>query len=208
MNHAAAAVRRRAVLLWLAVTAGTLGVAVLAGPQATALAHGPAGTFADLLVQLCAVAALGATALLWTTATDVVRHQLRAPGRPLPGRRVGPLRAALLAACGVAVLATPAAASDGTDRTDGPASPLAGLPLPDRPVGGLVTPASPGPARSVEVRPGDSLWTVAARTLGPDASTADVASYWRRLRALNADAVGPDPDLVHPGLRLRLPPQP
>ena len=201
MNHAAAAVRRRAALLWLAVTATALGPVVLAGPAALALVREPAGTFADLLVHTCAAAALVATAQLWLTTADVACRQLRTPGSCR--RRVGPVRAALLAACGVAVVVGPASAS--TDTAGSPPS-LAGLPLPDRPTGSGGSDRAPTSSRTVEVRAGDSLWSVAERALGPGAPAADVASYWRRVLIHNADAVGPDPDLVRPGLRLELPP--
>lgn len=50
---------------------------------------------------------------------------------------------------------------------------------------------------------GDSLWSLAARQLGPGASDADVDARWRAVYARNTDAVGPDPDLVSPGLVLR-----
>jgi nucleoid-associated protein YgaU len=53
------------------------------------------------------------------------------------------------------------------------------------------------------VASGDSLWSLAAAQLGPQASDADVDARWRALYAQNADAVGPDPDLVRPGLQLR-----
>jgi len=50
---------------------------------------------------------------------------------------------------------------------------------------------------------GDSLWSVAADQLGEGAADADVDARWRALYERNADAVGPDPDLVRPGLVLR-----
>ncbi|WP_156160919.1 LysM peptidoglycan-binding domain-containing protein [Demequina maris] len=55
------------------------------------------------------------------------------------------------------------------------------------------------------VTPGESLWSITADALGDGASTADVAAAWPRLYAANRDEIGPDPDLIHPGLRLALP---
>jgi nucleoid-associated protein YgaU len=60
----------------------------------------------------------------------------------------------------------------------------------------------------VTVRPGDSLWDLALDQLGPDAGAADVDLHWHRLYRLNRPLVGPDPDLIHPGQQLRLPPPP
>lgn len=99
---------------------------------------------------------------------------------------------------------------------------IAGLPLPER-IGihrGIVLdpppperrPApSPGLSgarpepRSVIVRPGDTLWEIASRDLRPGADTAAISAAWHELYALNRSLIGPDPDLIHPGLRLRLP---
>lgn len=49
------------------------------------------------------------------------------------------------------------------------------------------------------VAPGDSLWSIAARQLGPGADDAAVAALWPRWYAANADVVGPDPGLLLPG---------
>lgn len=61
------------------------------------------------------------------------------------------------------------------------------------------------PVETVTVRRGDSLWSIAGRHLGPDATDAEIAVAWPAWYALNADLVGDDPDLIHPGLRLRVP---
>jgi LysM domain len=99
---------------------------------------------------------------------------------------------------------------------------IAGLPLPDRVGVGDVTPSRwpmgggrrlPMPANSrpdtsepfVVVRPGESLWAIAADALGHDARAATIDSFWRDLYNLNRHVIGPDPDLIHPGLTLRLP---
>ncbi|GAA3698552.1 hypothetical protein GCM10022399_13710 [Terrabacter ginsenosidimutans] len=57
----------------------------------------------------------------------------------------------------------------------------------------------------VPVRRGDSLWSIAARHLGPTASDAEVAWEWPRWYAANRDVVGDDPDLLTPGQLLRPP---
>lgn len=57
----------------------------------------------------------------------------------------------------------------------------------------------------VPVRRGDSLWSIAARHLGPTATDAEVAWEWPRWYAANRDVVGEDPDLLTPGQLLRPP---
>jgi nucleoid-associated protein YgaU len=60
-------------------------------------------------------------------------------------------------------------------------------------------------ATAVVVRPGDCLWTIAAASLGPGASNAEIAAEWPRWYAVNRQVVGPDPDLLLPGTALRPP---
>ena len=137
-----------------------------------------------------------------------------------------PVAAALPADAGVASVLTAA------DRTDhaGQQIDLATAPVPDRPAATVPagwTPDRPvrthrrsanaeaaarlvtGPTRAerrvadeVVVRRGDSLWDIAARHLGPDASAADVAVEWPRWHQANRDVIGTDPDLLIPGQRL------
>ncbi|MFZ2013701.1 MAG: LysM domain-containing protein, partial [Nocardioides sp.] len=66
-------------------------------------------------------------------------------------------------------------------------------------------PRPPERAHAVVVRPGDSLWSIAAHDLGPGAGDAEIADRWHALYAANRGRIGPDPDLVEPGLRLLLP---
>ena len=65
--------------------------------------------------------------------------------------------------------------------------------------------AAPG---EVTVRAGDSLWSLSAAQLGPFASDVDIASAWPRLYQANRQIIGEDPDVLHPGQVLRLPPPP
>jgi nucleoid-associated protein YgaU len=75
---------------------------------------------------------------------------------------------------------------------------------------GIGVPATGGPTSGAEVvvLRGDSLWSIAARHLGPDATTAQIAAEWPRWWSANRDVIGPDPDLIHPGQRLQPPPGP
>ena len=59
----------------------------------------------------------------------------------------------------------------------------------------------------VVVHRGDTLWSIAAAHLGPDAEDAEVARAWPRWFEANRDVIGDDPDLVLPGQVLRVPDQ-
>lgn len=79
------------------------------------------------------------------------------------------------------------------------------LPSPDRPD---VTRERRRPhdhSRTVVVRRGDSLWSLAAAHLPGRPSDAQTARAWPRWYAANRAVVGADPDLIHPGQRLRAP---
>jgi nucleoid-associated protein YgaU len=70
-------------------------------------------------------------------------------------------------------------------------------------------PAEPAPdsrpADTVRVRPGDSLWLIAARRLGPAADPDRIATEWPRWYAANRAVIGSDPDLIRPGQVLHAP---
>ena len=60
-------------------------------------------------------------------------------------------------------------------------------------------------ARPYVVQPGDSLWSIAKRLLGADASPARIAGEVNRLWSLNEGRIGTgDPDLLMVGTELRL----
>ena len=111
-------------------------------------------------------------------------------------------------------LPAPAAGEDEAPRyaLDWPGAPARGAeaaPRPESTASARPAPAPPGPTaadRAVVVRRGDSLWRVAERALGPDASEREVAAAWPRWWAANREAVGDDPDLITPGTRLQPPP--
>jgi hypothetical protein len=216
-----------AVALCLAAAAGAWA---LAGDPFLRVARplvedGPA-TLGDLpldqaLTGLCAAALLGCAGWLLGTAGLVALARVAGaftPGSPLvagcaraaeracPALARGTVVAVLGLTAGTAVVGS--AVAD-TGPASPPTSTLAGLPLPDRTVG--AGPATPAPRaavvsrpRVVVVRPGDSLWTIAAHLLGPGADDTEVAAAWHRLHAANRSRVG-DPDLIHPGQRLLVP---
>lgn len=59
---------------------------------------------------------------------------------------------------------------------------------------------------SVEVRPGDSLWSISADLLGPNATPRRILNGIERIRALNRTRIGADTDLVLVGQELLVPP--
>lgn len=71
---------------------------------------------------------------------------------------------------------------------------------------GATRPERPGaePAAVVVLR-GESLWDIAARHLGPDATAVDIAEAWPQWWHANRDVIGSDPDLILPGQQLRVP---
>lgn len=83
-----------------------------------------------------------------------------------------------------------------------------GAPLARKPSSNA-TPASTGTAghsRTVVVRPGDSLWAIARRLVGPKASNAAVEHKLVTIWDLNQERIGTgDPNLIFPGTPLKLP---
>lgn len=57
----------------------------------------------------------------------------------------------------------------------------------------------------VIVRPGDSLWLIAATELGPGADDASIDATWRQWYQANRSVIGSDPDLIEPGQQLHAP---
>lgn len=199
----------RCLSVWLLVTTAVLATWAAIAEAAGSLASSTVwrGSFEDLLVAVASAALLACAGWLWFVTTATVVDLVR--GRPAPTAPRGLTRRLVLAACGAAVLAgvsAPAMAGSG-------AGDLVGLPMPDRAVADPVTQAIRRPAPEpapvaleapvpITVRAGDSLWSIASERLGPDAALADIDAAWRELYAANRQAIGTDPDLIHPGLDL------
>jgi hypothetical protein len=199
--------RIRCLAVWTAATAG-LGLVVvvarapLAGDDLTVAAV--RRTPLDVaLTEVAALALLGCALWMWVATTAVVAGVLR--GTPSPSSRSASavpslVRRVVLAACGVALAGGLAQPSYAADPPVHRAAHLSGLPLPDRAVTG-----SPPVRRTVRVRPGDTLWSLAARDLPVGSPDASITARWHAIYAANRSLIGPDPDVIVPGLRLRLP---
>lgn len=121
-------------------------------------------------------------------------------------------RAVFLGAAGALAVAPVAAVNTTGQGSQSPArsfigQSLDGLRLPDRPVGAApaaaaINAAGPQPVR---VEHGDTLWSIAARELGPGASTAEISTAVKRWYETNLSTIGPDPDLILPHQQLTPP---
>jgi hypothetical protein len=211
-----------------ATTTATTTVLVLLTPGTVDTARTP-GADLSALVAACAVG------LGWLVAAHLVVTTVAVLASAVPGgvgavgRRIADTvsprfaRSAVRIACGVAVAGAPLAGA-GTALAE-PSDPAAGtrvvattgvrvvpatVPVLDRQVVAATPPTTPTTSepsrgRVVVVRPGDSLWSIAADRLGPRATDAQVAVAWPRWYAANADVIGPDPGLIRPGQHLRVP---
>lgn len=88
-------------------------------------------------------------------------------------------------------------------HAESPHHDLDGLPLPDRPIVSSVVDTPP--RATVTVRAGDTLWRLAAQTLGGRASDAEIARACRAWHRANLHVIGDDPDLILPGQVLTTP---
>ncbi len=216
------------LVLAAAVPAAVLGSLA---PSTLAAARAP-GADASALVAAAAlaVAALLTLRLLVTTAAVLLAAVPGGAGAAAAvfAARVAPalLRGTVRVAVGATVAAAPllggiaSAASTPSTGSITTAESAAPTPMPSPGVTAafpdldrLVTTGSTVPAAAVPrstaggghvvvVRPGDSLWAIAARSLPPGHSDADVARAWPQWYAANRATVGPDPGLLVPGQQL------
>lgn len=98
----------------------------------------------------------------------------------------------------------PPAAQAESDAPGAPSETTATPGSVDAPIGSDRSPVDAAGAE-YEVRPGDSLWAIAATRLPEGATDADIDRYWRAIYAANASLIGDNPDLILPGQLLRLP---
>jgi nucleoid-associated protein YgaU len=121
-------------------------------------------------------------------------------------------------------------AASGPSATGVPLTPAPTLPVSTQPPAGIPhkslpplswptdpAPASTGAARTstagerqrnsqqVTVHPGDSLWSITAQRLSPATSDGRIQAEWPRWYAANRRLIGADPNLLLPGIKLRVP---
>ncbi len=218
-------VQQRMVVVALGV--GDVAVLVLLRPRAGALITDLAAphTWVARAGADAALATLASTAL-WLAALWLALGLAAAAATRLPGgagrcsaRACGvllpcALRGLVAGSAGLGVLLAPVAAL--ADHGPGDRAVAADtVPAPAWPVELGATPATPVPApqtrgeqpasHPVTVRAGDSLWLIAARSLGPRATDQQVAAAWPRWFAANRAVIGADPALLRPGQVLRPP---
>jgi nucleoid-associated protein YgaU len=221
---APAPVRTDDVVVAIAATAGAavaawLGLGALV--SASMLLRGSARrpVLVPAVVHRAVALALGLALAAGTAATDP-----SGPGTPAPpppaSAQPSPVHADLDPGWAPTAAATEArssapdappgvASSTGVDpgwrASAPPAAPASAVPVPGDPLLLDGRRAVPDERTLVTVRRGDTLWDLAARHLGPQATDAEIAAQWPRWYEANRAVVGDDPDLLLPGWRLQPP---
>lgn len=208
------------VIRALALATASVVAAVLlwtCRPSAPGLGDGPDAAIVTAAAWLAEILASYLVAAVGTSTIAALLGSRPPSGRLLEALSPRVVRRLVEAVIGVSVAAAGLQPGTSVARADAghpkpAATDRARLPLSldwpglDRPTASRPRPGPTG-RRAVVVAPGDSLWAIAARALGPGAGAARVAVEWPRWWAANRAIVGADPDLVRPGERL-LPPRP
>ena len=181
--------------LWHLASAGLALTVLLQDALATADARGaPAG----------AAAGSRANAALQRWGAPLVRRI--AAGAVVAGLTIAPVAAAA------------PSAPDDLGWQAGSGEPVAPRTEPAQPAPDVEEPA-PAPSETAEDRaagpsgsstehvvgPGDSLWSITATALGPGATDEQIVRAWPLVYETNAERIGADPSLIHPGDALELP---
>jgi nucleoid-associated protein YgaU len=196
----------------------------LAGAVAAALlqrygktrAAAATGKFSPAFMRRLVLAAVGLQLMTAPLANAATPHAAAGPGQPVPAAAAAaagvPVSAVVAAPVSVRVSGVPAPTPSPRGPSGRPAVDPRWKPQPPIADAGPLaarhvrTQDLPGGRREVTVRPGDSLWSIAATALGPLATDADIAREWPRLYATNRERIGANPHLLRPGLILTLPP--
>lgn len=188
--------------LWHLASAGLALTVLLQDALATADARGaPAG----------AAAGSRANAALQRWGAPLVRRI--AAGAVVAGLTIAPVAAAAPSAPDD--LGWQAGSGESPAPQSEPAPPAASA---EEPAPGAETPAPPpdaapddraaappGSSSAHVVGPGDSLWSITAAALGPGTTDGQIARAWPLVYETNAERIGADPSLIHPGDALELP---
>lgn len=177
--------RRLAAVVAAAITLAAPGTAAAAGP-ARAPADRPSATPPG--IALPSDSDTGALRDWLTTPTPT---RAPAPAPPSPSTTT--------------TIAAPTRSTSTSAPPVLPRAPRRARPRPSVSPAPSVDPAAPAVgtvAVTVTVEPGDCLWSIAAGRLRPGATDAAIDAEWRAIWAANRDAIGADPNLIHPGLVL------
>ncbi|WP_433874348.1 LysM peptidoglycan-binding domain-containing protein [Sinomonas atrocyanea] len=196
----------------LAVTAALLAAA--GAPRASRIT----GAFAPAFMRRLALAVLGLSLVAAPAAhADTLPDPTWQPSVSVPAELAATAAAPATARAEAPPAPTPAAETPAAETT-----PTAAVPEPTALPQPGWTPSAPlaptgllvqQPARraeaagtpTVEVRPGDTLWSIVARHLGPGATELDIAAAWPDWYAANRGAIGDSPHLILPGQLLAAP---
>ncbi|MEO7260559.1 MAG: LysM domain-containing protein [Jatrophihabitantaceae bacterium] len=205
------------VALWTAFGLSVTALSLLPG-RVGLLAHAVAGRVTPAVLRRVVVAAAG-TSILISPVTACAEPAASGASAPT-GNSVGPAPAGALRL----PMDLPGSKLDSSTAPPSAAPPSAMPPLgwptdPAVPATGpghtaaapkpaASKPANPRPQESgdrVSVRPGDSLWSIAARRLGAAPTATRIQAEWPRWYAVNRQLIGADPDLLRPGASLLAP---
>ncbi|MEE1620308.1 LysM peptidoglycan-binding domain-containing protein [Zafaria sp. Z1313] len=187
------------VLAWWVLSAAAAVAAVLLQRAGHLRVAGSLGRAAPAHVRRLAAVVLGANLLVAPAAQAVPAAPSPAWGAERPASTGAPSPAweARSAEHPPTVRAAmPATAPDPAWRAERPAAPLGPA------LGSGQRTAEEG---TVVVLAGDTLWSIAARSIGPEASEAEIAREWPRWYRANQSTIGPNPDLLAVGTILMRP---
>ena len=218
-----------AVVAWWLLSMGLAIVSALLAAAGARTASRRAGSFAPAFMRRLALAMLGLSLVAvpaaqadslpdpaWhPAAPGPVAASTQSSALPTPFASAHPSVSAPSVAAPLG--AAPSAAASPNAASSAIAPSAAPAPVPEAGWVPVAPPTDPGhlvqqplrePVRAgeVEVRPGDSLWTIVARHLGPGATDLDIAAAWPSWYEANAGTIGADPDLIRPG-QLLVPPR-
>lgn len=187
---------------WVLTTLAVLSLWLLA-PDARTLISSVHGTdFPKALIALVTLVQLALAAWVLIAVTIALISGSSSMLRAITPRLMR--RALFAGAAGALVLVPAHAAPSSSSDAYSLGHSLTGLQLPDRPVAAAL-PATRQPDRIV-VRPGDTLWSIAARALPDGAADDQIARACAHWYAANRGVIGNDPDLILPGQHLVPPP--
>ncbi|MFF0942956.1 LysM peptidoglycan-binding domain-containing protein [Kocuria sp. CPCC 205300] len=209
---AAAALGCAVVVVWSAAAALAV-LAVLARRHRWERLGRLCGRWSPALLRRAAAAALGlqlvaaqgavadeAPSPFWSGSAAVHGVPGSFPGAPAPRPAPGPGTAPT----GSSATAPPAAPPPET-APPGKAPPVSEAPAPEAPSAPLPAPAGRTVDGAVTVLRGDTLWSLAAAQLGPEASDEQIARAWPAWYELNRHVLPCGPHLLRPGQRLVVP---